>query len=160
MVALLIVTFQASPPVDLDVERAELAAMLSASGAQVSSGQGASNDAVHEADDRSVVFEYGNVEAAQAAFAVAGSRPFVDHVIIVPQTATPSRPPVRLARLALLVWIAVYVLLNVLLIVTAPVLGAAPLLVRTFVATAILVPIVVVKVIPFANQRFGRWLSG
>jgi len=78
---------------------------------------------------------------------------------IVDSTDAAGPPPFRRSRLALLVWVAVYVLLNVFLILTAPLLGSAPLLVRTLVATAIVVPIVVIWVIPHVGQRFAGWLS-
>lgn len=69
------------------------------------------------------------------------------------------RPPNR-ARLALLVWMAIFPLLTLLLVILNPLLGDAPLPVRTGIATAILVPIVVMWIIPFITKRFGGWLSG
>jgi len=74
-----------------------------------------------------------------------------------PPTAGP--PTIKRSRLTLLVWVAVYVLLNTFLIATGPLLGDSPLLVRTFVATAIVVPIIVMWVMPFINRRFAGWLT-
>ena len=68
-------------------------------------------------------------------------------------------PPNRI-RLAFLMWLAIWPMLTVLLFALAPITGSAPLPVRTGVATAILVPIVVIWVLPFIMRQYGNWLSG
>ena len=69
-----------------------------------------------------------------------------------------NSPPNR-AKLALLVWAVIFPLLTLLLLALNPLIGSAPLPVRTGLATAILVPIVVIQVIPMLTQRFSGWLS-
>ena len=69
-----------------------------------------------------------------------------------------NSPPNR-AKLALLVWAVIFPLLTLLLLALNPLIGSAPLPVRTGTATAILVPIVVIQVIPMLTQRFSGWLS-
>ena len=75
------------------------------------------------------------------------------------ETQPPAGPPNRL-RLSFLVWAAIFPLLTLLLLVLNPILEGTPLPVRTGVATAILVPIVVMWIIPFVMSRFANWLSG
>ena len=103
-----------------------------------------------------VLIEFPSEQAAAEALEELGNT-VSSAAIVDPSTAGP--PPVRRERLALLVWVAVYLLLNAFLILTAPLLGPAPLLVRTLVATAIVVPIIVAWVIPFIMRRFAGWLS-
>ena len=67
-------------------------------------------------------------------------------------------PPNR-TRLAFLLWLAIFPMLTVLLIVINPIIGNAPLPVRTGVATAILVPIIVILVMPRITSRFAGWLA-
>ena len=69
-----------------------------------------------------------------------------------------NSPPNR-AKLALLVWAVIFPLLTLLLIALSPLVGSAPLPVRTGTATAILVPIVVIWIIPAITKRFSGWLS-
>lgn len=67
-------------------------------------------------------------------------------------------PPNRV-RLALLLWLAIFPMLTVLLVVINPIIGNAPLPVRTGVATAILVPTIVILVMPRIMSRFAVWLA-
>ena len=67
-------------------------------------------------------------------------------------------PPNRY-KLSLLVWATIFPLLTLLLIALGPIVGDAPLPVRTGTATAILVPIIVIWVLPFLTKRFASWLS-
>lgn len=64
-------------------------------------------------------------------------------------------PPNRV-RLALLLWLAIFPML---LVVINPIIGNAPLPVRTGVATAILVPTIVILVMPRIMSRFAVWLA-
>ena len=113
--------------------------------------------ATAESRSMQIVMEFPSEQDATNAFRALDEGQ-VSSATVVP-IDTPAPPPVRRERLALLVWVAVYVLLNAFLILTAPLLGPAPLLVRTLVATAIVVPIIVVWVIPFIMRRFAGWLS-
>ncbi len=153
MTALLIVYPASSKPADPADAAGDLGSLLGGADSLRSIVDGA----VIETQPGSIVFHYGSIDAATADLAQVSTHPSVAHAIVVPQSS--PRPAIRPVRLALLVWTAVYVLLNSLLIATAPLLGDAPLLVRTFVATVILVPIIVLKVIPFVNRRFVRWLA-
>lgn len=70
----------------------------------------------------------------------------------------PAGPPNRV-RLALLLWCAIWPMLTVLLLVLNPIIGSAPLVLRTGVATAILVPTIVIWVMPFIMGKFANWLA-
>lgn len=69
-----------------------------------------------------------------------------------------NQPPNRY-KLALLAWSAIFPLLTLLLIAISPLVGSAPLPVRTGVATAILVPVVVIWILPALTKRFNGWLT-
>ncbi len=71
--------------------------------------------------------------------------------------ATTSRP--NRVRLAILVWLAVWPLITTINAVTAPALAGWPAPVRTMIATAIMVPIMVGVLLPSLQRRFRRWLA-
>ena len=64
-----------------------------------------------------------------------------------------ARVPVR-HRLPLLTWIGVYPVLTLTALAAEPLFGNAPVAVRTFVMSAIMVPAMVYVVMPFMRQRY------
>jgi len=60
---------------------------------------------------------------------------------------------------AFLIWLAIYPLITVLLILMGDFLAKYPVAIRTFVLTAIAVPIVFYIILPFYNQLFKQWLN-
>lgn len=61
-------------------------------------------------------------------------------------------------RNALLVWLAAFPKITVLLVLLQPVIGAWPLLARTFVISFLMVAILNFALVPFLQRRWARWL--
>jgi hypothetical protein len=68
------------------------------------------------------------------------------------------KPPPRWKN-ALLVWIAIYPSISLLSYLAGPWLVTLPLLLRTFILTAILVPLLVFVLLPFLHRQFAAWLQ-
>jgi antibiotic biosynthesis monooxygenase (ABM) superfamily enzyme len=68
------------------------------------------------------------------------------------------KPPPKRHKLVLLVWLGLYPLLTALTYIVTPLLGSAPLPLRTLVMSLILVPIMVLVLIPTINKYFAKWL--
>ncbi|MEM9013429.1 MAG: hypothetical protein AAGE18_19600 [Pseudomonadota bacterium] len=66
-----------------------------------------------------------------------------------------ARLPAR-HRLPLLTWVGVYPVLTLLALVVEPLLGDASTALRTFVMSAIMVPVMVYAVMPFMKYRFDE----
>ncbi len=67
------------------------------------------------------------------------------------------KPPPRW-KSALLVWIAIYPSISILLYFAGPWLATLPLLFRTLILTAILVPLLVFVLLPFLHRAFRSWV--
>lgn len=78
------------------------------------------------------------------------------HEDSLPMTDQP-RPPSRV-RMAAVVWLAIFPLVTVVLGLMPDLLLEAPVIVRSFVLTAIVVPAAVVVVVPRLTRLFSRWL--
>jgi antibiotic biosynthesis monooxygenase (ABM) superfamily enzyme len=59
---------------------------------------------------------------------------------------------------AFLIWLAIYPLITILFLLMGDSLSAYPLGIRTFILTAIAVPIVFYIILPFYNKLFKQWL--
>lgn len=71
--------------------------------------------------------------------------------------STAPAPPSR-ARLAVVVWLAIFPLVTVGLSVMPAGLLELPVIVRAFVLTVVVVPIAVIVVVPWLTRRLGGWL--
>ena len=60
---------------------------------------------------------------------------------------------------AFLIWLAIYPLITVLFLLAGEFLSRYPLVIRTFILTAIAVPIVFYVILPFYNRVFKQWLN-
>ncbi len=60
---------------------------------------------------------------------------------------------------AFLIWLAIYPLITILFWLFGDYLTRYPLTVRTFVLTAIAVPIVFYLILPLYNKVFTKWLN-
>jgi antibiotic biosynthesis monooxygenase (ABM) superfamily enzyme len=60
---------------------------------------------------------------------------------------------------AFLTWLAIYPLITMLFGLLGDDLSQYPLAVRTFILTAIAVPIVFYLILPFYNSVFTKWLN-
>lgn len=60
---------------------------------------------------------------------------------------------------AFLIWLAIYPLITILFSLMGDFLLAYPLMFRTFILTAIAVPIVFYVILPFYNRLFKQWLN-
>ena len=60
---------------------------------------------------------------------------------------------------AFLIWLAIYPLITILFGLLGDYLLRYPLAVRTFILTAIAVPIVFYLILPFYNSVFTKWLN-
>ncbi|MEZ4757622.1 MAG: hypothetical protein R2817_12410 [Flavobacteriales bacterium] len=67
------------------------------------------------------------------------------------------KPPPRWKN-ALLVWIAIYPSISLLSYLAGPWLATLPLLLRTLVLTAVLVPLLVFVLLPALHRLFRGWL--
>lgn len=57
-----------------------------------------------------------------------------------------------------MVWLAIYPSITLLVLFFGPQLAQLPLMLRTLVLTAILVPLLVFILLPLLNRTFGSWL--
>ncbi len=71
-----------------------------------------------------------------------------DHAIV---------PPPRY-KMAIVTWLAIFPLITLLSYAMAPVAGSVPMVVRTFVSTLVLVPLMTYVVMPRMTRLFQRWL--
>jgi antibiotic biosynthesis monooxygenase (ABM) superfamily enzyme len=60
---------------------------------------------------------------------------------------------------AFLIWLAIYPLITVLFLLMGEFLSRYPLVIRTFILTAVAVPIVFYVILPFYNRIFKQWLN-
>ena len=72
----------------------------------------------------------------------------------VPRTTMPAR-----ARMAVVVWLAIFPLVTIVLGLMPPSLAEAPVVIRSFVLTAVVVPIAVILVVPRLTRLLGGWLN-
>ena len=81
------------------------------------------------------------------------------HWFQMPKRHAPGAPqPPPRWKMAMITWLAIFPLINVLNLVLAPLLGGLPAIVRTLVSTAILVPLMTWVVMPAMTRLFLRWL--
>ncbi len=73
--------------------------------------------------------------------------------------APPAPPRPNRVRLAVLVWLAVWPLITTINALIAPAAAGWPAPVRSMIATAIMVPIMVGVLLPALQRRFSRWLA-
>lgn len=69
----------------------------------------------------------------------------------------PQRPPKRY-KTALLTWVGVFPTITILLYILSPPLASLPLVLRTFVLSAIMVPLLAYVVMPPLNRWARPWL--
>ena len=67
------------------------------------------------------------------------------------------RPPPKW-KTALLIWLAIYPSITLLVLFFGQHLAQLPLMLRTLVMTAILVPLMVFVLLPWLQKLFGTWL--
>ncbi len=67
------------------------------------------------------------------------------------------RPPPKW-KTALLIWLAIYPSITLLVLVFGQHLARLPLMLRTLVMTAILVPLMVFVLLPWLQKLFATWL--
>jgi len=67
-----------------------------------------------------------------------------------------AHPPKH--KMMLLVWLGIYCLVNIAFVTVGPVVEYLPLPVRTFVLTALIVPIMTYLVLPMLTRLFRGWL--
>ena len=60
---------------------------------------------------------------------------------------------------AFLIWLAIYPLITILFFLLGDFLIAYPIAIRTFILTAVAVPIVFYVILPFYNRLFKQWLN-
>lgn len=77
-----------------------------------------------------------------------------DSLLTLPQPRPPSR-----VRMAVVVWLAIFPLVTIGLGVMPDLLLAAPVIVRSFVLTTIVVPAAVIVVLPRLTRLFSGWLN-
>ena len=83
----------------------------------------------------------------------------LEHWFQMPKRHAPGAPqPPPRWKMALITWLAIFPLINVMNLVLAPLLGGLPAIVRTLVSTAILVPLMTWVVMPAMTRLFLRWL--
>ena len=77
--------------------------------------------------------------------------------------ATTLTPPLQLTppryKLAVITWLALFPLITIILALFGPLLLQLPLVVRTFVLTATLVPAMIYLIVPLYMQLFAGWLN-
>lgn len=61
-------------------------------------------------------------------------------------------------KTALLIWVALYPSLNVFLFIFGDALSTLPLLVRTFIISSVLVPLIAYVLMPFLTKTCATWL--
>lgn len=72
-------------------------------------------------------------------------------------TSPAHRPPPKW-KTALLIWLAIYPSITLLVFFFGQYLSQLPLMLRTLVMTAILVPLMVFVLLPPLQKLFGSWL--
>lgn len=70
----------------------------------------------------------------------------------------PAAPPKH--KLAFITWLGIFPLITGLLIALEPLMQSWPVVARTFVLTAVLVPLMVYVVVPLLSRAFAPWLYG
>ena len=63
------------------------------------------------------------------------------------------------ARLALVTWAGVYPVLTLIALALEPVLSGQPVILRTLIMSALMVPVMVFIVMPAASRAFGYWID-
>lgn len=63
-------------------------------------------------------------------------------------------------RLALVTWTGVYPVLTLIALALEPVLTGQPVMLRTLIMSALMVPVMVFVVMPTASRAFGDWIDG
>jgi uncharacterized protein len=67
--------------------------------------------------------------------------------------------PVPRYKMAVIIWLAIYPALTITLVLLSPLLAPLPLVLRTLVVTALLVPIMVYVLLPAMQRLFAAWLA-
>ncbi len=62
-------------------------------------------------------------------------------------------------KIAVITWLAIYPLITILLVLFGDLLIQIPLLLRTFLLTAVLVPTMVYFAVPTLQRIFKKWLE-
>lgn len=70
---------------------------------------------------------------------------------------SPKRPPLRY-KMSILTWVAVYVLLNILTYVLAPVLRGFPMFIGQLIISGLMVVLLTYVVLPQITRLFYKWL--
>jgi antibiotic biosynthesis monooxygenase (ABM) superfamily enzyme len=73
-------------------------------------------------------------------------------------SSSPAHRPPPKWKTALLIWLAIYPSITLLVFFFGPYLAQLPLMLRTLVMTAILVPLMVFVLLPPLQKLFGSWL--
>jgi antibiotic biosynthesis monooxygenase (ABM) superfamily enzyme len=60
---------------------------------------------------------------------------------------------------AFIIWLAIYPLITILYYLLGSYLVSLPLMVRTFILTAIAVPVMFYFLVPLLNKLFRRWIN-
>jgi antibiotic biosynthesis monooxygenase (ABM) superfamily enzyme len=61
---------------------------------------------------------------------------------------------------AFMIWLAIYPLITIIFLLLGDYLLKLPVPLRTFVLTAVIVPLMVYVILPFYNKVFDKWLNG
>lgn len=61
-------------------------------------------------------------------------------------------------KVTAIVWLGIYLLVNLTSVVIGPLVETQPLLIRTFSITIIVVPVMTYLLLPFLTRLFSRWL--
>lgn len=61
-------------------------------------------------------------------------------------------------KMTLVVWLGIYMLVNIAFVTVGPFVESLPLLVRTLIITGLVVPVMTYFVLPFLTRLFGSWL--
>jgi antibiotic biosynthesis monooxygenase (ABM) superfamily enzyme len=75
-------------------------------------------------------------------------------------TLSPGKPivPPPRYKMAIVTWLAIFPLITLISYATGPFFGHLPIVVRTLVVTAAVVPLMTYVVMPRMTRLFGRWL--
>jgi len=61
-------------------------------------------------------------------------------------------------KMTLVVWLGIYMLVNIAFVTVGPLVESLPLLLRTLIITGLVVPVMTYFVLPFLTRLFRRWL--
>jgi uncharacterized protein len=70
----------------------------------------------------------------------------------------PGAPPPPLYKMAIVTWVTIFPLITLVVVVTAPLIGSLPLVLRLAVTTALTVPLMTWVAMPRVTRLLHRWL--